>query len=184
MKKIVNHDSSIRHTTGQAIYIDDMPNQDNLLHGALVLSKCAYGKIKKIDFSRLKNLTFDTETVVAKDIPGENEIGPIKTGEPILADDIITYFGQPVAVILAKTFQEAQYASDLVKIEIEHLEDPILTLDDAYKKNSFHDDPIILEKGSVDKEIKNSKYKKTGQFEIGGQDHFYLETHVAITFPG
>ena len=184
MKKIVNHDSSIRHTTGQAIYIDDMPNQDNLLHGALVLSKCAYGKIKKIDFSRLKNLTFDTETVVAKDIPGENEIGPIKTGEPILADDIITYFGQPVAVILAKTFQEAQYASDLVKIEIDHLEDPILTLDDAYKKNSFHDAPIILEKGSVDKEIKNSKYKKTGKFEIGGQDHFYLETHVAITFPG
>ena len=72
----------------------------------------------------------------------------------------------------------------MVKIEIDHLDDPILTLDDAYSKNSFHDDPIILEKGSVEKEMKNSKFKKTGQFEIGGQDHFYLETHVAITFPG
>ena len=42
------------------------------------------------------------------------------------------HYGQPVAVVLAKTFQEAQYASDLVKIEIDHLDDPILTLDDAY----------------------------------------------------
>ena len=48
MNKIAIHDSSIRHTTGQAIYIDDIPDQENLLHGALVLSKCAYGKIKKL----------------------------------------------------------------------------------------------------------------------------------------
>ena len=184
MNKIAVHDSSIRHTTGQAIYIDDIPDQENLLHGGLVLSKCAYGKIKKVDFSRLKTLPFYTKIVTAKNIPGENEIGPIKTGEPILAEDLITYFGQPVAVVLAETFQEAQYASDLVKIEIEHLDDPILTLDDAYNKNSFHDEPIILEKGSVEKEMKNSKFKKSGEFEIGGQDHFYLETHVAMTFPG
>ena len=162
MNKIAIHDSSIRHTTGQAIYIDDISDQENLLHGALVLSKCAYGKIKKIDFSRLKNLTFYTKTVTAKNIPGENEIGPIKNGEPILADDNITYYGQPVAVVLAKTFQEAQYASDLVKIEIDHLDDPILTLDDAYSKNSFHDDPIILEKGSVEKEINTYWRSLTG----------------------
>ena len=49
MNKVAFHDSSIRHTTGQAIYIDDMPDQENLLHGGLVLSKCAYGKIKKLD---------------------------------------------------------------------------------------------------------------------------------------
>ena len=121
MNKIATHDSSIRHTTGQAIYIDDIPDQENLLHGALVLSKCAHGKIKKIDFSRLKNLPFQTKIVTAENIPGENEIGPIKTGEPILADDIITYFGQPVAVVLARSFQEAQYASDLVTVSYTHL---------------------------------------------------------------
>lgn len=47
MNKMILHDSSIRHATGQAIYIDDMPVQDNLLHGALVLSKNALGKLKK-----------------------------------------------------------------------------------------------------------------------------------------
>ena len=184
MNKVAFHDSSIRHTTGQAIYIDDIPDQENLLHGGLVLSKCAYGKIKKINYSKLSNLSFYTKIIMAKDIPGENEIGPIKNGEPILAEDIITYYGQPVAIILANTHQEAIYAANLVEVEIEFIDDPILTLDEAYSKKSFLDDPIILEKGSVDNEMDRSKFKVSDSFEIGGQDHFYLETHVALTFPG
>jgi xanthine dehydrogenase large subunit len=184
MNKVAFHDSSIRHTTGQAIYIDDIPDQENLLHGGLVLSKCAYGKIKKINYSKLSNLSFYTKIIMAKDIPGENEIGPIKNGEPILAEDIITYYGQPVAIILANTHQEAIYAANLVEVEIEFIDDPILTLDEAYSKKSFLDDPIILEKGSVENEMDRSKFKVSDSFEIGGQDHFYLETHVALTFPG
>ena len=184
MNKVAFHDSSIRHTTGQAIYIDDIPDQENLLHGGLVLSKCAYGKIKKINYSKLSNLSFYTKIIMAKDIPGENEIGPIKNGEPILAEDIITYYGQPVAIILANTHQEAIYAANLVEVEIEFIDDPILTLDEAYSKKSFLDDPIILEKGSVENEMDSSKFKVSDSFEIGGQDHFYLETHVALTFPG
>ena len=183
MNKVAFHDSSIRHTTGQAIYIDDMPDQENLLHGGLVLSKCAYGKIKKLDYSKLDKLPYSTKIITAKDIPGENEIGPIKNGEPILADDLITYYGQPIAIILAKTHQEAIYASNLVEVEIEFIGEPILTLDDAYSKSSFLDEPIILEKGLLDKEMDRSKFKISDCFEIGGQDHFYLETHVALTFP-
>jgi len=183
MNKVAFHDSSIRHTTGQAIYIDDMPDQENLLHGGLVLSKCAYGKIKKLDYSKLDNLPYSTKIITAKDIPGENEIGPIKNGEPILADDVITYYGQPIAIILAKTHQEAIYASNLVEVEIEFIGEPILTLDDAYSKSSFLDEPIVLEKGLLENEMDRSKFKISDCFEIGGQDHFYLETHVALTFP-
>ena len=184
MNKMILHDSSIRHATGQAIYIDDMPVQENLLHGALVLSKNALGKLKKIDSSKLLKLPFYSKIITAKDIPGENDIGPIQKGEPILAEDMITYYGQPVAVVLAKTYQEALYASSMVDLEVEVISDPILTLDDAYQKKSFLIDPIILEKGSIKIEIKNSECKLSDNFEMGGQDHFYLETHVALTFPG
>ena len=92
--------------------------------------------------------------------------------------------GQPVAIVLAKTHQEAMYASTLVDIETEFTTEPILNLDDAYKQKSFLEDPMILEKGNIKKEMSKSNYKLSGNFEIGGQDHFYLETHVAITFPG
>ena len=43
---------------------------------------------------------------------------------------------------------------------------------------------MILEKGNIKKDMSKSNYTLSGDFEIGGQDHFYLETHVAITFPG
>ena len=184
LNKIPIHDSSLRHSTGQAIYIDDMPEQENLLHGAPVLSKIACGKIKKINSDKLKDLPFFTKIITAKDIPGENEIGPIKNGEPILAEEFFSYLGQPVAIVLAKTHQEAIYASSLVEIEVEFTTKPILNLDDAYKQKSFLEDPMILEKGNVKKDMSQSDYRLSGDFEIGGQDHFYLETHVAMTFPG
>ena len=184
LNKIPIHDSSLRHSTGQAIYIDDMPEQENLLHGAPVLSKVACGKIKKINSDKLNNLPFFTKIITAKDIPGENEIGPITNGEPILAEEFFSYLGQPVAIVLAKTHQEAIYASSLVEIEVEFTTKPILNLDDAYKQKSFLEDPMILEKGNVKKDMSKSNYTLSGNFEIGGQDHFYLETHVAITFPG
>ncbi len=184
LNKIPIHDSSLRHSTGQALYIDDMPEQENLLHGAPVLSKFPCGKIKNINSDKLKNLPFFTKVVTAKDIPGDNEIGPIKSGEPVLADESVSYIGQPVAIVLAKTHQEAVYASSLVEIETELTTNPILNLDDAYKKKSFLEKPMILQKGNIEKDMLKSKYKLSGNFEIGGQDHFYLETHVALTIPG
>ena len=184
LNKIPIHDSSLRHSTGQALYIDDMPEQENLLHGAPVLSKFPCGKIKNINSDKLKNLPFFTKVVTAKDIPGDNEIGPIKSGEPVLADEFFSYLGQPVAIVLAKTHQEAVYASSLVEIETELTTNPILNLDDAYKKKSFLEKPMILQKGNIEKDMLKSKYKLSGNFEIGGQDHFYLETHVALTIPG
>ena len=184
LNKIPIHDSSLRHSTGQALYIDDMPEQENLLHGAPVLSKFPCGKIKNINSDKLKNLPFFTKVVTAKDIPGDNEIGPIKSGEPVLADESVSYLGQPVAIVLAKTHQEAVYASGLVEIETELITNPILNLDDAYKKKSFLEKPMILQKGNIEKDMLKSKYKLSGNFEIGGQDHFYLETHVALTIPG
>ena len=184
LNKIPIHDSSLRHSTGQALYIDDMPEQENLLHGAPVLSKFPCGKIKNINSDKLKNLPFFTKVITAKDIPGDNEIGPIKSGEPVLADEFFSYLGQPVAIVLAKTHQEAVHASSLVEIETDLTTKPILNLDDAYKKKSFLEKPMILQKGNIEKDMLKSKYKLSGNFEIGGQDHFYLETHVALTIPG
>ena len=180
----VIHDSALRHTVGEAVYIDDMPSSPNLLHGALVTSRIALGKIKKINCRKLKKLPFYTKVIIAKDIPGQNDIGPIKAGEPMLAEDTVSYWGQPIAIVLAPTYQEAIHASGLVDVEIDELEKPILSVDEAYKKKSFLDEPIILEKGFVNDEIKKSEFKVSGDFVIGGQDHFYLETHVATTFPG
>ena len=55
LNKIPIHDSSLRHSTGQAIYIDDMPEQENLLHGAPLLSKDACDIIRLLYLLRRIN---------------------------------------------------------------------------------------------------------------------------------
>mgnify|MGYP003301312279 CR=1 FL=1 len=40
--------------------------------------------------------------------------------------------------------------------------------------------PLKLERGDVCEYLKKSKYKISGEIYIGGQDHFYLESHIAM----
>tara|TARA_B100001741_G_scaffold136343_1_gene112249 strand:- start:1110 stop:3431 length:2322 start_codon:yes stop_codon:yes gene_type:complete len=181
--KSFNQDSASRHVTGEAIYIDDIPENSELMHAALITSKNAYSKIKKIDLSQLKDLPFDTHVFTARDIPGKNDIGPIFGDEPIMADDIISYYGQPVAVLVANDYQKAMYAAKLVKIHTLSIGNPILNIDDAYIKKSFLSKPLEIIKGDFKKSIKDSSHSIKGNFSIGGQDHFYLESHISIATP-
>ena len=59
------HDSASRHVTGEAVYIDDIPEINQLMHAVLITSKIAYAKIEKFDFSLLNNLPFDTYVCTA-----------------------------------------------------------------------------------------------------------------------
>ena len=45
----VEHESSIKHVTGKAIYTDDISEPKNLLHAVIGYSNCSKGVIKKID---------------------------------------------------------------------------------------------------------------------------------------
>ena len=68
------HDSALKHVTGQALYIDDMPEPAGTLHAALVLSPIAHGRLKTVEVP-------DAPGVVAvlgpKDIPGRNDVAPV-----------------------------------------------------------------------------------------------------------
>ena len=48
------HDSAHKHVTGQAIYIDDMPEPAGTLHGCLGLSTVAHGTVHEIDVSAVR----------------------------------------------------------------------------------------------------------------------------------
>ena len=170
--KSINHDSSLRQTTGEAKYIDDIATSNDTLHLALVLSAQACGKINKIIVEKALSLKGVYYVLTYKDIPGENKIGPIIHDEPALAERRVEYIGQPVAVVIAKNHNLAQKASKLVEISIEKDEEPILNLNDSLSKNSLVMPKMKLLKGSPEEKIKKSKYSLKGDLNIGGQDHF------------
>ena len=60
--KNFEHDSAIRHVTGEAIYIDDIPEDNKLMHAALITSKHAYAQIKKIGNLQIQKLFIETKS--------------------------------------------------------------------------------------------------------------------------
>ena len=181
--KKLYHDSSSKQVTGEAIYVDDISTPEGTLHAALVTSPCAYGKLKGFDLKELNKLPYDTFFFSAKDIPGENDIGPIFGNEPIFAEKEVTYFGQPVGVVITNNHYKSMHAAKKIKVVYNEFKKPILDIDEAFNKKSFFGNPLIIETGKVKEKLKISKNKIKGSFYIGGQDHFYLEGQISLSIP-
>ena len=60
---------------------------------------------------------------------------------------------------------------------------PIVTIDEALKKNNLLFKPRIIKKGNPNQKISKSKNKISGNFTTGSQEHFYLEGQVALVVP-
>ncbi|MBT3784244.1 molybdopterin-dependent oxidoreductase, partial [bacterium] len=176
------HDSGALHVSGEALYVDDLPEPEKLLHGSIVMSPVAHGKILSIDPLDALNLEGVVDFCTAANIPGHNEIGPIFKGEPLLAEEIMEYIGQPVAVVAASTHELSRRAVDLVKINFEEL-DPVLSIEEALARESYVAVPHTLQNGDALSALNKSPKRLKGELSIGGQDHFYLEGQIAMAVP-
>jgi xanthine dehydrogenase large subunit len=179
----VRHDSAIGHVTGRALYLDDAPNVPGTLEAALVLSPHAHARIRRIDFARALAAPGVIAAVAAADIPGKNDIAPIRSDEPLLATDTVEYEGQPVAAIAAATLDQARAAAKLVTIEYEKLPS-ILTVEEAIARESYVSPPQSMTRGDVVQVLASSSHRLSGELRCGGQDHFYLEGQIALATPG
>jgi xanthine dehydrogenase large subunit len=179
----MRHDSAVKHVTGRAVYIDDMPVPPNCQETALVLSPYASARIVSIDTSEAAGMPGVSAVISAKDIPGINDIAPVFADEPMLADATADYAGMPVAAVAADTYDQALAAAKRIKIEYEELE-PVLSIEEAWEKGLFTYTPPKIVFGDAEDAIKKSPNTVFGDVSCGGQDHFYLESHIALALPG
>jgi xanthine dehydrogenase large subunit len=179
----VKHESALGHVTGTALYIDDVATTPSTLEAALVLSAHAHARIRKIDFTRALAAPGVIAAISAQDIPGKNDIAPIRSDEPLLPADIAEYEGQPLAAIAALTFDQARFAAKLVDVEYEPLP-AVLTIDEALAQESYVSPLQTMQRGDPEAALNKAKYRLSGEFRSGGQDHFYLEGQIALATPG
>jgi xanthine dehydrogenase large subunit len=179
----MRHDSAVKHVTGRAIYIDDMPVPQHCQETALVLSPYAYARIVSIDISQAVGMPGVSAVVSAKDIEGKNDIAPVFSDEPLLAEGTADYAGMPVAAVAADTYDQALAAARLIKVEYEELE-PVLSIEEAWEKGQFTYTPPKIVFGDAEATIEKSPRTISGEVRCGGQDHFYLESHIALVVPG
>jgi len=177
------HESALRHVTGDAVYIDDMPMPPGALHGVPLASLHAHARILRRDASKACAVPGVHAVLFADDIPGENQMGPVIHDEPLLATDQVFAVGQLVAVVFAETRAAALRALALVEVDYEPLS-AVVDLDQAIANEQFFGETHRIERGRVDAQLQAAPHRLTGELRAGGQEHFYLETHASVALPG
>ena len=181
--KQVPHDSAVGHVTGEALFVDDLPSAKNELIVDYIASPVAHGKIMSLNSGELAKLDGIVEVFTHADIPGHNLYGPVIKDERFLAEDIVEYVGQPVAIIAGESRRAIRQAKKRTLLEIQELT-PVFTIDEAITAKQFIGVPRTFKQGNFDKAWRESKHKLTGTFVSNGQEQFYLESQAALAWPG
>ncbi|HEY2189906.1 MAG TPA: xanthine dehydrogenase molybdopterin binding subunit, partial [Caldimonas sp.] len=178
------HESAHLHVAGAAPYVDDLPELAGTLHAALGLSPVAHGRLVGFDRERIAALADVIDVLVAADIPGPNDCGPVVHDDPILADGLVHYVGQPVFAVIAETRDAARRAAALAKaaLTIEPLA-PILTPVEAHAAKSYVLPPMHLVRGDARKAIDAAPHRLVDTLDVGGQEQFYLEGQISYAVP-
>ena len=181
----VQHDSAHKHVTGEAVYIDDIVEPDQTLHAYFGLSEVAHGTIRKMDLDAVKQADGVVDVLTHEDIPGVNDISPTGLNdEPVLVEEKVEFLGQPVFAVIATTREAARRAAKLAEIDYEthdHKLDPMAAKEAGYPLVTT---PLKLSIGDTASALSKAGNRIEGEMEIGGQDHFYLEGHIAMAIPG
>ncbi|KPP84282.1 MAG: xanthine dehydrogenase, molybdopterin binding subunit [Rhodobacteraceae bacterium HLUCCO07] len=179
------HDSAAKHVTGRAEYTDDIPEPGGTLHAYLGLSEVAHGRIVEMDLSEVLAAPGVVGVLTADDIPGANDISPTGLGDdPVFPEDSVEFHGQPLFAVVAESREAARRAATLAQVEIAplaHVLDPVGAIEAGYPDVTA---PLKLERGDVAGGLADSAHRIKGRMAIGGQDHMYLEGHIAFAMPG
>jgi xanthine dehydrogenase large subunit len=179
----IAHDSATRHVSGEALYIDDLPEPPGLLHAFIRLSEHAHAKITRFDVSAVASMPDVAAVMTAADIPGVNDVGPAFPGDPIFANGLVEYHGQSIFAVAAGSIATAREAASRAVIEYEKLP-PILTIDEALAAEATVLPTQVMKRGDAEAALARAPLRLAGRIDVGGQEHFYLEGQVAMAIPG
>ncbi len=180
--KQVTHESAQLHVTGKARFIDDKPEIQGTLFAAFVLSSQAHAKIDSIDLSLVISTKGVVDVITANDIKGENAIGPILLDEPLLANNLVSYIGQPILLVVANSYLTARKAARKAKINYTPLA-AILESENAHQQQSYVAPPMYLDTQCIKPKDVISDIEFEDSFVLGGQEHFYLEGQITTVVP-
>ena len=188
---------SFDKVTGAAIYTDDFVSP-SMLHVKILTSPYAHAKINSIDVSKAKKSKGVQAVITGDYFP--TLCGAVIEDRPPIARDKVRYNGEPVAVVVANSEQEAMKALKLINVEYEQLivvnsisealkENPVLIHENLEQyTHAIHtvypemgtniSDRIKIRKGDKAKGWAESDITVSGSFSIPQSDHIAMETRV------
>ena len=178
----MKHIDSHLHVRGESQYLDDVLPPEGLLYAAVFGSPKAHGMIDSVNLEGAVMSEGVVAVFCADSVPGENRLGPIFLDEQLLAEKEVSYMGQPIAFVVAKSVEWARRARDRIEVVISDL--PVVTDPrEAFRKGDLIHPPRTMEIGDVDSAWAQCDIVVEGLCDIGGQEHLYLETNRARAIP-
>src|SRR5919108_571596 len=184
--------------TGKALYSADL-NLPGILWGKVLRSPIAYGRIKKIDVSKARQVPGVKAVITGQDVTGLR-IGRCIYDTPVLADGVVRFIGEKVVAVAAETRLAADQALELIEVEYEELE-PLLDPVEAAKPGApvLHPDllsykglPVPVEtlgnvfaylrwgKGNIEEGFKQADLVIENTYTTQVTHQSYLEPHACV----
>jgi xanthine dehydrogenase large subunit len=181
----LRHDSAIKHVTGRAEYCDDIAEPAGTLHAYLGLSTRAHAKIRDLDLTAVRSASGVVGVLTAVDIPGVNDISPTgRNDEPVFATGKVEFWGQPMFAVVAETRDVARRAARLAEVTYEDLPHALDPEAAQAAGMGYVTPPLTLRRGEAHDAMAKARHRIKGKLRVGGQDHLYLEGHIAFAIPG
>ncbi|MCC2981052.1 xanthine dehydrogenase family protein molybdopterin-binding subunit [Sphingomonas sp. IC4-52] len=182
----------VEKVTGRAKYAAEY-NIAGLLHGVAVSSRIAKGKIVSIDEAAARAVPGVVDIISHLNRPRQawldrswkDELSI--PGEPFKAfhDDTILFAGQPVALVVAETFEAARFAASLVEVRYEeegHNIDFEASLAEKFtpsylkRRNNYHPPK---NRGDAEKAFAEAAVKVSGEYHLATEHHNPMEMHAS-----
>ncbi|HET7431692.1 MAG TPA: xanthine dehydrogenase molybdopterin binding subunit [Nocardioides sp.] len=174
----LSHESAALHVTGHALYTDDLlARTPRLLHAHPVGSPHAHARVTRLDVQPAHAVPGVVRVLTRDDVPGVNDAG-VKHDEPLFPDEVM-FVGHAVCWVLGETLEAARLGAAAVEVDYEPLPS-IVTVREAIEGESFQGGQPTVQRGDVDAALSTAAHVFSGETEMAGQEHFYLETHASL----
>jgi xanthine dehydrogenase YagR molybdenum-binding subunit len=169
-------------TTGTAPYAyerhDVVPNQ---AYGYIVGSAIAKGRIRSMDLSRAKAAP-GVIAIVNAENAGKLEKGPRNTAI-LLGGPEIQHYHQAIALVVAKTFEQARAAAQLIRVDYEKQNgsfDLAATKDSAPLAKKLYEAPANTSVGDFEGAFAAAPVQVDAGYTTPDESHAMMEPHASI----
>ena len=195
--ELARHDA-FEKVRGRTSYAADY-GLPRMLHAMLKRSDIPHGRIIHLDVSAAKAIDGVVDVFTAADVPQNTvwvdvpgqtlEVGALKALSNVLADEVVRYHGEPVALVAAETEDAALAAIDAIAVEYEPLTvvtDPLAALEPDAPQ--LHEGGNLLahwelEEGDVDAALADPEVVIVEHtYRTQFVDHAYLEPEAGVAW--
>ncbi|HEX4065485.1 MAG TPA: xanthine dehydrogenase family protein molybdopterin-binding subunit [Acidobacteriaceae bacterium] len=178
--------------TGAAPFAAEF-DEEHMVFAALAYSSIAKGRIGSLDTSKAEAAPGVVLVMTHRNAPKMKPTPPFLTSPkacgpsdlPIMQDDTIHWNGETVAVVLAGTQEQADYAKSLIRVTYA-AEPGMVRFDDAKAHARFPEtvlgEPSQIEQGDAESALAAAPFRVDQTFRTPHYNHNAIELHAVTLF--